>query len=80
MGDISSNNINIISMIWGIVSFFISFNIVRGIYPIFTILLNLNDGLVKTILTIGVYLTVFAIVFLIPYGMILNREDKTNLS
>lgn len=63
-------------MIWGIVSFYIAFNSVRAIYPLYTVILGLHTGFTKTVLTLGVFLTIFAVVFLVPYNIMFNKKGE----
>lgn len=69
----------IVSIIWGVVSFFVSLFAVISLYPLFSVLLNLfSDGMTKIVVYLGIYLTVFAVTFLVPYNIIVkpNSEEE----
>lgn len=63
-------------MIWGLVSFFVAMLSVVSIYPLFTVLLGLHTGFTKVILTLGIFLTVFAVLFLLPYNLMMDKEQE----
>lgn len=70
-------DLNPISMIFGVISFFVSMIMLQVFNPIITTLFSMfSDGFLKTALYIMTYMMFFAVIFMVPYSVYFSWKKK----